>query len=445
MRANSCERWVHLGNRETSGECLTENEKRFRREHLHRCAACSAETRFWSMLDGVLVNPDFLESPHSSRPPKPKKSLYFWAFSLAAVVGLLVGATTLDHLRRNRRATTARREVTQALHATVLRTQGHVHIAARDALASGSVHAGERISTEEGRTCISVEGRVTTCLADRTEAHFAQPEADVVQVHLHHGHLLSQLEPRARPYVVVTRAGTIEAKGTVFSVRVVSPERTSVVLHEGRLWLKSATGESALLTAPARALIEGNIHVERAEAHATPQPGSPTAGAYAVDEELINLSKHDAAPPTHAAPSAEPMPRTMQSAKSDAQRTQPPSASELLRQAQHARALGQSASAQHLYDQLISTYPQSDEARVSLVSLGEFELSELKHPHLALSYFNRYLAHGGPLTREARYGKIRALSALHRTEEAKGAAASFVADFPTSVQADAIRRSFVLP
>jgi tetratricopeptide (TPR) repeat protein len=255
--------------------------------------------------------------------------------------------------------------------------------------------------------------------------------------------LLSRLEPRARPYVVVTRAGTIEAKGTVFSVHVASPERTVVVLHEGRVWLKSVTGQTHLLVAPARAVLEGDIHVDRAAPPSN--PSDPADGADALDRELLTLSKLDAAIPSQSEPLVQLGPPPTESARPSTSHVPRPSASELLRQAQRARALGQGTSAQRLYDQLITAYPQTDEARVSLVSLGEFELSELQHPHSALTYFDRYLAHGGPLTREAHYGKIRALSALHRTEEAKAEAARFVSDYPKSVQADAIRRSFALP
>jgi hypothetical protein len=416
---------------------LTDEEKRFRREHLQRCAACSAETRFWSMLDGILVNPDFLESPLSTRPSKPKRRLYPWAFMLAATVGVVFGVLTLDRLRRSHPPTPPRKASLPTLHATVLRTRGEVQVDSRNVLAHHSVNVGERLSTENGRACVALESGVTSCLADQSEAHFAQPRPEVVHVHLHRGRLLSRLEPRAVPYVVVTQAGSVEAKGTVFSVRVLSPDETEIVLHEGRVWLKSATASTLMLTAPARAVMRGHIRVD------------PSKDVGSLDGELLEFSNIDGvASSIHQTAVTSAILATSEAAppsSSGAHRSVPPSAAELLRQAQRARAAGQSVLAERLYEHLITSHPQSKEAQVSLVSLGESELSESKRPQAALKYFDRYIAQGGPLTREARYGKIRALEALHRVDAAKRAAMSFVSDYPQSVQADALRRSLSLP
>jgi hypothetical protein len=89
---------------------------------------------------------------------------------------------------------------------------------------------------------------------------------------------------------------------------------------------------------------------------------------------------------------------------------------------------------------LIASHPRSDEARVSWVSLGELELSELGQPAQALRSFESYLRLGGPLTREARFGKIRALQSLSRGDEEKEAILGFLRDYPKSVQAASLRR-----
>ena len=82
-----------------------------------------------------------------------------------------------------------------------------------------------------------------------------------------------------------------------------------------------------------------------------------------------------------------------------------------------------------------SPNPRSAEARASLVSLGELQLSQLAEPAAALRSFDAYLAAGGALAQEARYGRIRALRRLGRADAAREATAAFLRDYPGSAQA----------
>lgn len=75
-----------------------------------------------------------------------------------------------------------------------------------------------------------------------------------------------------------------------------------------------------------------------------------------------------------------------------------------------------------------------------MISLGELELVQSKNPGAALSAFNAYLRLGGALDREARFGKIRALRALDRRQEAETETARFLSDYPTSIQASTLRQ-----
>jgi outer membrane protein assembly factor BamD (BamD/ComL family) len=111
-----------------------------------------------------------------------------------------------------------------------------------------------------------------------------------------------------------------------------------------------------------------------------------------------------------------------------------------LAKAQLLRARGQYKACAQLYHRLRSEFPGSEEARVSMVSLGELELVETKNPVAALDAFNAYLHLGGPLEREARFGKIRALRALERRHEADAETARFLRDYPTSIHAATLRR-----
>jgi hypothetical protein len=60
-------------------------------------------------------------------------------------------------------------------------------------------------------------------------------------------------------------------------------------------------------------------------------------------------------------------------------------------------------------------------------------------PGAALRQFDSYVAAGGPLLLEARYGRIRALTAMGRNADAEKAKQEFLDLYPTSVQARALR------
>jgi hypothetical protein len=112
----------------------------------------------------------------------------------------------------------------------------------------------------------------------------------------------------------------------------------------------------------------------------------------------------------------------------------------LLAKAQGLRARGAYAACAQLYRRLWSEFPGSEEAKVSMISLGELELGQRNHPAAALDAFSAYLRGGGSLEREARFGRIRALRALGRDGEADRESGAFLRDYPTSVQATALRR-----
>ncbi len=74
-----------------------------------------------------------------------------------------------------------------------------------------------------------------------------------------------------------------------------------------------------------------------------------------------------------------------------------------------------------------------------MVSLGELELGKRNRPAAALEAFSAYLRVGGPLEREARFGRLRALRALGRDGEADAERATFLRDYPASIQAAMLR------
>lgn len=116
-----------------------------------------------------------------------------------------------------------------------------------------------------------------------------------------------------------------------------------------------------------------------------------------------------------------------------------PAASELLAQARERRARGDAAGAAATYQELAKRFSGSPEAHAAEVPYGELELGALGHPGAALAAFDRYLVRGGPLAEEASFGRIRALRALGRDDDARAAVSAFLATYPDSALAPSLR------
>lgn len=115
-------------------------------------------------------------------------------------------------------------------------------------------------------------------------------------------------------------------------------------------------------------------------------------------------------------------------------------ADELLRRAQAQLADGKRKAALASYQQLVSRFSKSAEAKAALVSMGRIELRAGRAKQ-ALKHFDTYLAAGSKTLREeARYGRIRALRKLGRKAQEKASIESFLADHPKSLYASRLRQ-----
>lgn len=309
-------------------------------------------------------------------------------------------------------------------------------------------------------------------------------------------------QPQGANFRVETAQGSVTAKGTVFAVQLGADRTTRVRVHEGTVLVAGPHGATRKLPAPAAAQIGSALDTrplgesERAQdraliglARAT-TPGascllnvttSPAGAKIALDDTELgpapvsalvregrrlsvihpgyapvnervaldhasSLSRsYELSPLAVAAASADPaasgltLPANANPLKSSAEAGATPSATELLSRARELRAAGRPADAAAAYRRLIGQYPRSDEARASLVSLGELQLSALGDAAAALRSFESYLRFGGALSQEARYGKIRALARLGRRADELAESRNFVRDYPRSVQANSLR------
>ena len=119
-----------------------------------------------------------------------------------------------------------------------------------------------------------------------------------------------------------------------------------------------------------------------------------------------------------------------------------PSAEELLFDAQSLRERRDWAGAARIYRKLGHLYPESDETKASLISLGEIQLSKLGDPTAAIDCFDRYLqvVDKGPLAQEALLGKARAYRALNKKDAERETLELFLRRFPEAIHLTQVKR-----
>jgi hypothetical protein len=121
--------------------------------------------------------------------------------------------------------------------------------------------------------------------------------------------------------------------------------------------------------------------------------------------------------------------------------TSPETAASLFAEAARARHDGDLRRAVGLYGTLRTTFPDSDQARVASVSMGDL-LLRLDEPARALRAFDAYLAdvRTGPLREEALYGRARCLNQLGGEVAERETWARLARDFPGSAYGPIARR-----
>jgi TolA-binding protein len=196
---------------------------------------------------------------------------------------------------------------------------------------------------------------------------------------------------------------------------------------------------------------------------------SPRAVAPAVDRDPVSAASDVArrahrsesmrAPLTPPPPASRPLSPAKKLAAARPARdgnvgpASPETAASLFAEAARARHDADLRRAVGLYGTLRSSFPDSDQARVASVSMGDL-LLRLEEPARALRAFDAYLAdvQTGPLREEALFGRARCLKRLGEETAEQETWARLVRDFPGSAYAsvgrqrlEELRRSPVNP
>lgn len=511
---NDCVSWAALSDRVAVGEELSPQERLYLRSHPSGCVECAAEAQLWESLGNVLEDPALLtRAPRvATTPPRQawrdwfrpsrarsrrsvKRSLVAAGALAAAAASAAVGAhfSGLGEPEAGVLPNEVGARTAPALspartgRARLALASGRVFVDGQMAGAGQPLSVGGVVSVEDGQACILAPPGVTACLEIGTKLSIEVLDADKRRFRLHRGHVVAHLErqPIGSSFGFETSAGSVVAKGTVFSL---NSDGSAVTLrvHEGVVLNDQGTrampyqapsaallsqgkeasravdpavateprlielakyfndrGQSSLLvTAAAGSSVSlGDVQLGAAPLSALVVPGQYRMEV-ARDGFASIVEKLEIAPGMAVARNYEATPELSDGARGEARasRTKTSTPAKLLEQARSLRADAHYREALSVYQRLLREYAKSSEAQVALVSLGELQLSQLGDSAGALRSFEAYLRGGGALSQEASYGRIRALRRLGRLSEAQSAADAFVKAYPKSVQAATLRK-----
>lgn len=420
MSRSDCSRYMLARDRELLDEPLSELDRKFCERHERTCVECGREAAAWGAVTGILresaplpAAPSLSSAPAEETHPKPEVAAnvrapvpwlsrkHLAVFAAAAGVAVAVGVTAY------------RRSAAGPDLAYV--TRGSVLVNDRQERQGSPLPEGARVRTGADEACVMVPDRVELCLPPGGQLTLSALTSSRREVRLDAGRVTARLakQPAGDTFSVTTSRGSVTAVGTVFSVEWTSAQIALVQVQEGVVEVRANGSEPVRVAANQRFELGRAPVVPAPESQVSPPPAPSMA------------SGSDA--PANAAPSARPAFQA--------------SAAERLALARSLRASGNSQAAAEQYRSLQRLYPASSEALVSYVALGQLYLSELGNPSAALRSFDTYLSRGGgALSEEAQYGRIRALHALGRAAQAAQASERFIATYPNSAHAAALRQ-----
>jgi ferric-dicitrate binding protein FerR (iron transport regulator) len=510
---SECQTWASLSDRAAVGDTLTVQERLLLRSHPHGCAECGPEQRVWDVLEGALERPELLTSAAvdgtlavRSRSSKRRSNWVRYASVVAAVAAAAAVAVGANQWFPSRGAPAAVSSNLGSLPQPAVASRrpdsfgGQVALAAgvilinqRAASAGQRLTVGDMLTVSKGEACISLPPGVTVCLDETTDLTVETLDGGTRRVRLHRGHAVAKLEPQpaGSTFGFETEAGSVIAKGTVFSLRS-DGAAVALRVHEGTV-LKQQRGETSAYKAPVSALFNGSdaadvadrmapdsrlaelasyftdgatgflavtaaedsqvllgdMQLGTAPISAMVQPGDyrleVSRQGHAPIVERLNVESGSRVARNYEATAAPPLSKASQATKNSRAADPSATAAGLLEKARSLRAEGRYRDAGSTLQRLLREHAGSAEARVALVSLGELQLSQLGDAQGALRTFDAYLRGGGRLRQEASYGRIRALRQLGRAVEAREASESFVLAYPNSAQASKLRSELRQP
>jgi len=411
--------------------------------------------------------------------------------SAAALLVILIGASLIPRGGRGPIKTRGKEPaVAMQPQARVLMMSGEARADTVQLHAGAEMMPGQVLEVESGRAALELPTGISLILQDQARLRLDKMDGLDIRIFLERGVLVASVLPgRKEPrFGVATSHGVVSVTGTVFSilaaadevdvkvlrgeVRVSEPGQTAREVRssqmttlgsgvneplpsnvESALWQEVgmlemlADAEGVLLnvdSVPSGALVtlEGTA-LGTTPLSATLRPGHRlldlTLEGYAPVRERLELAQDEVVSRVfELRPVDEASDRETDKTKGRQPQTgrDVRTAHDLLIQAQALRSFRDWSRAAETYRNLIRQYPDSAEARSSLVSLGLIQLDHLNLPQASLESFDDYLSAfpGGSLAPEAAFGRARALGALGERNAETDALRAFIGKYPQAVQ-----------
>jgi hypothetical protein len=440
--------------------------------------------------------------------PPPRNRWVRWPVAAAVALAAAAGAIALAHWLRPTRAVAVadvseprsqKPAVEPSARCEVVLATGQVFIVRANGenkptfgLDDGPLAAGDRIRTQNGHACLTIDPGIDVCLDTSSEIQVASLVANAVSIQVHRGLAVASLTHRAptESFSMFAQGVTAVAHGTVYALehRVEgNADGSAVIVLEGRVEVRDET-------APAVELVPAHVQWRRHRS----EPRVLEATGRSQEGHLGGLIEPRALWQTNALGSVEVLgdAHTQQSTKvtiddqgpfwlplqsfapagshrivlwqddrrqadmefrliaGEHQRVKVPDAGArrasasaavdpevFLADARRALEHGRAEAALAAYKGLRRALPASAEASTVLVTMGNLELDKLGSPAAALADFEAYLRRdGGALRPEAMAGKIHSLRALDRSDEERVAIREYLSLFPEGFEAPAFRQ-----
>jgi hypothetical protein len=462
MRSGPCQRWVAVSDARSVGAEIEADDVDFARMHEKVCSECRVESAVWrsfvaaatdapdqsgprlghlvhETIDGpATVDRILAAAQHGSRPlalPETARRRWQTLPRVGSVAALLVATGVAAGAVMWLRSPPATVRL-----AAVPRTGSEAPAA--EATATPRAAPSEPPAPDDippAYRCESPAADLTVCVAAASRVRGRRLHGARRTIDLREGGVVVSIARQARDasVVVTTPSGRVTAADTVFSVEVDG---------SGATWARVERGTVRV----ARFHGRGTSAVEAGQKMRLDDASRPTSLPEAErSRDLAVLAVEVADSDLPPAPRPQPVDTGRRAGAVPAPRPDDlgagaaaaPDPRALLERARALFGRGAFAAAAQAYQSACDAAPASPEGRAALVSLGDLRLSELGDARGALSAFDAYLASGGGvLAPEAQFGRIGALRALGRVEEARTAARAFVEEHPTGPRADAVRR-----
>jgi outer membrane protein assembly factor BamD (BamD/ComL family) len=285
-------------------------------------------------------------------------------------------------------------------------------------------------------------------------------DSDHVALWLESGSIVVEIEPHREGsrFIVATREGEIEVRGTIFRVSVRPGEGTTVTVASGivetrtRIAGKLDGFQSQTATAGQTAVLDGNPS-RIANPEELQLLETIMAPPYPFDhaEDTFDQEVHSPPRPLPQVLDAPSMLKNKSASRDNEPTQETDDRNEelalLLEKARKLRKSGTSQETAALYGEIISRFPKNG---ISYILLAQLELVELARPGRALEYFETYLRlePQGFLAETARLGIVRACDRLGLLDRLLLAADDYAQNHPsgpfgaevTATQGDALRQ-----